>query len=206
MTFPDQKYDAVGAFTDDYFDRLAAAAGSVDRRRLEQATEILGAAYQRRASVYVCGNGGSAAISNHLVCDHIKGVQTDTDLRPRVFSLSSNLETITAIANDIAYDEVFVYQLRTLAEPGDVLITVSSSGDSENIVRACQWARDEGLEVIAMTGFSGGRSAELASVDLHVEGDNYGIIEDVHQSLMHVLSQFLRQQKMDLELIRERKF
>jgi len=206
MTFPDQKYVSVGDFTDDYFARLTTAAASVDRQCLERATKILGAAYQRRASVYVCGNGGSAAISNHLVCDHLKGVQTDTDLRPRVFSLSSNIATITAIANDIAYDEAFVYQLRILAEPGDVLITVSASGNSENIVRACQWAKDEGLEVIAMTGFTGGRSAEIASVDLHVEGDNYGLIEDIHQSLMHVLAQFLRQEKMDLELIRDRKF
>lgn len=206
MTFPDEKFDLIGAFADDYFDHFAGAAASVDRGRLRQAAEILGAVYRRRACVYVCGNGGSAAISNHLVCDHLKGVQTDTELRPRVVSLSANLETITAIANDISYDEVFVYQLRTLAEPGDVLITVSSSGDSENIVRACQWATDEGLEVIAMTGFSGGRSAALASVDLHVDGDNYGVIEDVHQSLMHVLAQFLRQEKMDLELIRERKF
>ncbi len=206
MTFPDQKYDVIGSLADDYFERLAAAAASVDRGRLKRAADILGAAYQRRACVFVCGNGGSAAISNHLVCDHLKGVQTDTDLRPRVVSLSANLETITAIANDIAYDEVFVYQLRTLAEPGDVLITVSSSGDSENIVRACQWAGEAGLEVIAMTGFSGGRSAELAAVDLHADGDNYGVIEDVHQSLMHVLSQFLRQEKMPLEIIRERKF
>ena len=133
-------------------------------------------------------------------------MQTDTQLRPKVVSLSATIETITAIANDISYDEIFVYQLRTLAEPGDALITVSSSGDSENVVRACRWAKENGVATIAMTGFSGGRSATIADVNLHVAGDNYGVVEDVHQSLMHILAQFIRQAHMNAELIAERKF
>ncbi len=116
------------------------------------------------------------------------------------------MEMITAIANDISYDEIFVYQLQTLAEPGDVLLTVSSSGDSENVVRAAQWAKDQGLEVIAFTGFEGGRTAKLATINLHVSGDNYGVVEDTHQGLMHILAQFIRQNRMDESMIRERKF
>ena len=116
------------------------------------------------------------------------------------------METSTAIANDISYDDVFVYQVRTLAGAGDVLITISSSGDSENVVRACKWAKENECTVIAMTGFTGGRSAELADVNLHVDGDNYGIVEDIHQSLMHVLAQYLRLERMDANLITERKF
>jgi phosphoheptose isomerase len=85
-------------------------------------------------------------------------------------------------------------------------MTVSSSGDSENVVLAAKWAREFGLDVIAMTGFSGGRTAKIASVNLHVNGDNYGIIEDVHQSLMHLLGQYLRQSLMDENLVQERKF
>jgi phosphoheptose isomerase len=116
------------------------------------------------------------------------------------------VEIITAIGNDISYDEVFAYQLRSLAKPGDLLITISSSGDSENIVRTVQWAKANDVPVISMTGFNGGRSAELADVNLHVDADNYGIIEDVHQSLMHLLAQYIRQAHMDEETIRERKF
>ena len=138
--------------------------------------------------VYSCGNGGSAAIANHLVCDHCKLVRTDTALIPRIYSLSTTVEVITAIGNDLSYDEIFVYQLRALAKPGDALITISSSGDSENIVRAALWAKENGLPVISMTGFSGGRSADIADVNLHVAADNYGVIEDVHQSLMHLLA------------------
>ena len=148
-------------------------------------------------TIFSCGNGGSAAISNHLLCDFQKGIQTDTDLKPKVVSLSSNIEIITAVANDISYEEIFDYQLRTMAAPGDVLLTISSSGDSENIVRCVDWAHDNNVGTISLTGFDGGRSADAADINLHVDADNYGIIEDVHQSLMHVFAQYLRLSHMD---------
>ena len=206
MTFPDEKFADMAAFADAYFRASQAAQASVDRVALAKAGALLAGAYAARKCVFVCGNGGSAAISNHLVCDHLKGCQTDTDLRPRVVSLAATIETITAVANDISYDEVFAYQLRTLADAGDVLISVSSSGDSENVVRACQWARDNGLAVIALTGFAGGRTQALADVNLHVAGDNYGVVEDTHQALMHILAQFIRMDHMAADLIPDRKF
>ncbi len=100
----------------------------------------------------------------------------------------------------------FVYQLRTAARPGDLLMTISSSGDSENIVRAVAWARDNQVGSIALTGFDGGRSASMSDINIHVVGDNYGVIEDTHQSIMHILSQFIRQKNMDASLISHRKF
>lgn len=206
MAFPDSPFADIGSFADAYAGLLAKALGSLDRERLGAAAALLDAAYKARKTVYSCGNGGSAAISNHLHCDHLKGIQTDTNIRPRIVSLSSTIETITAIANDISYADVFVYQLRTMADPGDVLITISSSGDSENIVRAAEWAKQNGLQVIALSGFAGGRSATLADVSLHVQGDNYGIVEDAHQSVMHILAQYVRLANMDRQLITERKF
>lgn len=206
MTFPDKKFASVAEYAGAYFDQGKVTAASVDAEKLEAAFVCLDAAYERGGMVYVCGNGGSASISNHLVCDHSKGGQTDTDLRPKVVSLSTNMEMITAIANDISFDDIFVYQLRTLAEDGDMLITISSSGDSENIVRAAGWAKEKGLDVIAFTGFDGGRSAKLATINLHVEGDNYGVVEDTHQSLMHILAQYIRLKRMDDGTIQERKF
>jgi D-sedoheptulose 7-phosphate isomerase len=101
---------------------------------------------------------------------------------------------------------VFLYQLRTMAVAGDVLVTISASGNSENIVRAVEWARGNGVGTIAMTGFSGGRSAPLADINLHVDAQNYGIAEDVHQGLMHCLAQHLRQQAMPAELVAKRVF
>jgi D-sedoheptulose 7-phosphate isomerase len=206
MTFPDEKFPDAASYTDAYFEQLASAAASVDRGRLAAAVAILDKAYERGATLFVCGNGGSAAISNHLACDHGKLLSTDTNLLPRVHSLAANIEVITAIANDIEYAEVFTHQLRLSGRQGDVVMTISSSGDSENVVRAIQWARDHQCDSIALTGFSGGRTGKLATVDLHVAADNYGVIEDVHQSLMHLMGQFMRQRRMSVDLIQQRKF
>jgi len=206
MPFPDKKFSNVASYTDDYFTEYSAASASVDREKLSQAIDILAQAYSEGNIVYCCGNGGSAAISNHLVCDHCKLIQTDTNLTPRIVSLSSTIEMITAIGNDISYDEVFNYQFRSMATPGDVLITISSSGDSENIVRTAQSAKEFGNPVISMTGFDGGRSSKIADVNLHVSANNYGVVEDVHQSLMHIMAQYVRQSEMDEALIQQRKF
>jgi phosphoheptose isomerase len=206
MQFPRRKYDSAAKYLDDYARELAGALASIDRAAVDRAVVLLASTHAADGTIWSCGNGGSAAIANHLVCDHTKGVHADTDLRPRVHSLSANIEVVTAIANDMSYADVFVYQLRLGARRGDTLITISSSGDSENVVRAAAWARDNGLSVIALTGFSGGRSATLADVNLHVRAENYGLVEDAHQSLMHILAQYLRQASMPEKLIAERKF
>jgi D-sedoheptulose 7-phosphate isomerase len=206
MTFPEKKYGWIGDYADAYFARVAEAAGTVDRGRIEAAAGILTKVYREGGMVYSCGNGGSAAIANHLLCDHCKLVRTDTALKSRVYSLSTSTEMITAIGNDISFADIFVYQLRSLAKPGDALITISSSGDSENVVRAAQWAKENGIPVVSMTGFGGGRTARLADVNLHVQADNYGVIEDVHQSLMHILAQHIRQAHMAEELVKIRVF
>jgi D-sedoheptulose 7-phosphate isomerase len=206
MTFPDKRFTDPAVYTAAYFEQVSKAAATVDGSRFTKAVDILTKVYSAGGTVFSCGNGGSAAIANHLVCDHCKLVQTDTQLIPRIVSLSTTIEMITAIGNDLSYDEVFDYQLKSLAKSGDALITISSSGDSENIVRAATWAKENGIPVISMTGFSGGRSAEIADANLHVTADNYGVIEDVHQSLMHILAQYIRQAHMDEALINERKF
>ena len=206
MTFPENKFGDAGSYATAYFSKIKDAAATVDTEQLKLAADILSKVYAQGGMVYSCGNGGSAAIANHLVCDHCKLVQTDTKLTPRIVSLSTTVEMITAIGNDISFDEIFVYQLSSLAKPGDALITISSSGDSENIVRAARWAKENDLPVISMTGFSGGRSAEIADANLHITADNYGVIEDVHQSFMHILAQYIRQAHMDEKLINQRKF
>src|SRR5262249_23472228 len=111
-------------------------------------------------------------------------------------SLSSHLELLTAIANDISYEDIFSYQLRTMARPNDLLITISSSGNSENIVRAIGWAKNNGIPTIAPVGFARRRSSTTADVTVHVHAENYGIVEDVHQSMMHLFAQYLRQSRM----------
>jgi D-sedoheptulose 7-phosphate isomerase/D-glycero-D-manno-heptose 1,7-bisphosphate phosphatase len=151
--------------------------------------------------MFACGNGGSASIANHLQCDHVKGIRTATDLAPRVMSLSTNVELLSAIANDMGYENVFVYQLQSHARPGDALIAVSSSGRSPNIVHALTWARDHGLRTVALTGFDGGAARTVAEVAIHVDCANYGIVEDLHQGIMHALAQYIRQSRMTPEAV-----
>src|SRR5512146_1326155 len=199
--FPAVPYHSAASYFEAYMDEMASAWKTIDLAEFERAAAILTDAYLRRATVFSCGNGGSAAIANHLVCDHTKGVRTKTDLRPRVGSLSNNVELLTAIANDMAYDHVFAFQLESQASPGDVLVAISSSGRSANIVRALAWARDNGLHTIAITGFEGGAAMTMADAAIHFQCTNYGIVEDLHQSVMHALAQYIRQSRMTAEQI-----
>jgi phosphoheptose isomerase len=199
--FPDVPYPRAGWYFGAYAEEAARAASSVDPTALDRAAAILLQAYTSGARVFSCGNGGSAAIANHLQCDHVKGVRTATDLAPRVVSLSHSVELITAIANDMAYEDVFVYQLQSQSGPGDVLVVVSSSGRSPNIVRALTWAREHDLRTIALTGFGGGDARAVAEVAIHVDGTNYGIVEDLHQAVMHALAQYIRHSRMTADAI-----
>ena len=155
LPFPQMRYDSAYLFAEHYSHELAQALATVDVAAFDRASKVLGDAYDRDAAVFVCGNGGSASIANHLQCDHVKGVRVGTDLHTRVTSLATNVEILSAIANDLGYDAVFEYQLESMARPGDVLVAVSSSGRSPNIVRALAWAESHGMQTIAMTGFGG---------------------------------------------------
>jgi D-sedoheptulose 7-phosphate isomerase/D-glycero-D-manno-heptose 1,7-bisphosphate phosphatase len=179
--FPSAPYANTSSYFDAYAQETARAARSIEPAALDRAAAVLLKAYAGGAGVFSCGNGGSAAVANHLQCDHLKTVRT--------------------IANDIGYDDVFAYQLQSQSRPGDVLIAVSSSGRSANIVNALTWARDHDVGTIALTGFDGGIAKVIADVCVHVEGTNYGIVEDLHQAIMHALAQSIRQSRMSEEAI-----
>jgi D-sedoheptulose 7-phosphate isomerase/D-glycero-D-manno-heptose 1,7-bisphosphate phosphatase len=205
-SFPARQFHDAGEFGGLYAAELARALRSVDLARIGTAADVLSDAYDRDSAVFACGNGGSASIANHLQCDHVKGVRNGTELTTRVFSLSTNVELLSAIANDLSYEIVFEYQLQSLARPGDVLLAVSSSGRSPNIVRALEWANAHEMHTIALTGFSGGAARELATVSVHVNSDNYGIIEDAHQACMHLLAQYVRQSRMTPDAVAAQTF
>jgi phosphoheptose isomerase len=201
VKFPVAPHADAGSYFDAYADEISRAAKTIDPAALDRAGALLLEAYARGSRAFSCGNGGSASIANHMQCDHVKGVRNGTDLVPRVHSLSSNVELITAIANDFGYAYVFAYQLQSQAEPGDVLLAVSSSGRSPNIVRALTWARDQGVKTIAVTGFDGGAARTAADICVHVDCTNYGIVEDLHQTVMHALAQYIRQSRMSADTI-----
>ena len=201
VKFPNAPYAGAGWYFGAYAEETARAASSIDPASLDRAAEILLEAYTSGARAFSCGNGGSASIANHMQCDHVKGIRNETDLAPQVLSLSTNVELLTAIANDLGYENIFVYQLQSQARPGDVLIAVSSSGRSANIVHALTWARDRGLRTIAITGFGGGEARTTAEVAIHVDSTNYGVVEDLHQAIMHALAQYIRQSQMTADAI-----
>lgn len=206
LYFPKKHYSSAGEYLDQYVAELTTAYKSIERHQLNRAVMIIKSALASDATIFCCGNGGSAAIANHMVCDHQKGVNADTHFRPKVVSLSSNVEMITAVSNDIGYSDVFAFPLRMHGRSGDILIAISSSGNSENIVRAIEAATEKGMETISMTGFDGGRSRNMSNAAIHVDAHNYGVVEDAHQSCMHILAQFIRHQVMPLELVSERSF
>lgn len=195
--FPSRRYSDGATYADQYTKELERALASIDLGEVERAAGILARAYHDDRVVFSCGNGGSASIANHFQCDHVKGVRTGTGLRTRVVSLSTNIEIFSAIANDLGYDAVFEHQLESLARPGDVLVAISSSGHSPNVVRALAWARAHEMPTISLTGFTGGEARAIADVALHVDSRNYGVVEDAHQSCMHLLAQYVRQSLMD---------
>ena len=199
--FPVVPFASAASYFGAYAEEIARASRTVQLAAFDRAAAVLLEAYGSGARMFSCGNGGSASIANHMQCDHTKGIRTATDLSPRVQSLSSNVELLTAIANDTGYDNIFVYQLQSQSQPGDVLIAVSSSGRSPNIVRALAWACDHGLRTIAITGFDGGAARTMAEVAIHVDSNNYGVIEDLHQAIMHALAQYIRQSRMSADAI-----
>jgi D-sedoheptulose 7-phosphate isomerase len=158
--------------------------------------ECLERAYQDDRQVYLIGNGGSAATASHMACDLAKNVYpaaASTVRRFRVTSLTDNVALITALANDCGYDRVFSEQLNNLLQKDDLLIAVSASGNSPNIIDAIALARERGARTAALLGFGGGRARDLVDVALVVDSDDYGHVEDLHLVLNHLVAAWMRQ-------------
>jgi len=179
-------------FVDDYYERFIEALRKFDRAPLTPICEILERVRDAGGTVWVAGNGGSAAIADHTVCDTTKGTHVDGVSPLHSVSLSANGPMLTALANDLSYEEVFRQQLVYYLGPQDAVLLVSSSGNSPNVVAACRYAKEQGVPTIAFVGFEGGELRRLADQTIWIPVDNYGIAEDSHQSLMHVLTQYLR--------------
>jgi phosphoheptose isomerase len=179
-------------FAADYFERFRTVIERFPKEPLEQALNLIEGVRTRGGTLWVAGNGGSAAISDHLVCDATKGTHVCGTPPLRAISLASNNALLTALANDMSYAEVFSLQLEYYVRPEDAVLLISSSGNSPNVVAACEAARAAGIPTLALVGFDGGKLRGLADVVVWVPVDNYGITEDIHQSIMHCLTQFMR--------------
>ncbi|MDA9643783.1 SIS domain-containing protein [Candidatus Pelagibacter sp.] len=179
------------SFVNNYLLDLTNSIKKSDMSAIEKAADKIHETVKKKKTIYVCGNGGSAAISNHYVADYLKFLRQHTNLKPKVISLASNLETITAISNDFSYDQVFKYQAESLFEKNDLLIIISSSGNSKNVKEVVKFSKKKGVKVIGFSGFDGGYLKKNSDISIHIPAKNYGISEDSHHILMHIILQYL---------------
>lgn len=173
---------------DDYFGQLLTSMRNVDSDAVAAWILRLKRARDEGATVFVAGNGGSAATASHFATDLGKGASYGKPRRFRVVALTDSISTITAYANDVSFDVVFSEQLRSLGKSGDVLVTISGSGSSPNIIRAIEAAKELGIDVVALTGFAGGSSGPLADIHVNFPADHMGRIEDGHMALCHCVA------------------
>jgi D-sedoheptulose 7-phosphate isomerase len=172
---------------EDYWHEVAQVAGSVNIQALERAAEELLSCQSRERVVFAIGNGGSAATASHFTCDLAKGTRRGGPPTFRTLALTDNVPVMTAWANDYSFERVFAEQLISLAQPGDVLVAISVSGTSANIVSAVSEARARGLTVISLTGRSGGKLATMSDVLITVPSDSMEVVEDAHLIVAHSL-------------------
>jgi D-sedoheptulose 7-phosphate isomerase len=178
----------MSSFASLYKKELVDAINRVDIDKVEQATTWLREARDANRQIFTCGNGGSASTASHFVCDILKGASYQREKRFRISALTDSLSTVTAYANDVDYASIFVEQLRNFANPGDVLIAISGSGNSRNVVAAAQYAKAVGCRVIGLTGRDGGELAQTVELDIRVPVQHMGQIEDAHLIICHMIA------------------
>ncbi len=172
----------------EYVEELRKALAGLDPAAIGTAVSWLKEAREEGRTVFVCGNGGSAAIASHIVVDLLKGASYGRSCRFKVMGLSDNVATITAYANDVDFDCVFVEQLRNFARQGDILLAISGSGDSRNVLNAAGYARTVGCRTIGMTKAGSGALKDMVDLALGVPGDHMGRLEDGFMVMGHIIS------------------
>ena len=178
-------------FFNNYVKKLFEALNTISIKNLDKASDEIRKTIKKNGTIYVCGNGGSAAIANHYVVDFLKFFREKTNFKPKIISFSNSIETISAISNDINYKFIFKYQAETYCKKNDLLIIISSSGNSKNIIEVLKYAKSKKIKTIGFSGFKGGYLKRNSNISVHVNSQNYGMSEDSHHILMHLTLQYL---------------
>ena len=177
-------------FAEAYKRELIRTLETIDIDKVNRIIEMFRQARSEGRRIFVCGNGGSASTASHFACDIVKGASYNRPSRFRIMALTDQLPTLTAYANDVSYDAVFVEQLKNFAEPGDILLAISGSGNSANVVCAMEYANSIGCQTIALTGRDGGRLGPIAQLNIQVPVQHMGRIEDAHMVVCHMIGYY----------------
>ena len=175
------------ALLDAYRAELIQEINAIDEQEFAKAIDILLDVYKNDGQVFIAGNGGSAGTANHFVCDFGKNAVPWDRRRFRIHSLCDNIEVVTALGNDIAFDQIFSFQMGNVMRPGDVLIVISASGNSPDILNACKCAKEIGAKVISLSGFGGGKVVEYADAKMVSDMRSYERVEDLHMMICHLI-------------------
>lgn len=182
------------AFVENYIAQNLTLLKSLDAGTIARIIAEFGKARDTRKRIYAIGNGGSASTASHFVNDMGKGASIGRETRFKTIPLTDNVEWMTALSNDLCYEDVYVEQLKNFAEPGDVLLAISGSGNSENVLRAVRYANEVGCVTIGFTGFEGGKLKELVQHCVVIPSDHMGRIEDMHLILQHMICYYFMEQ------------
>jgi D-sedoheptulose 7-phosphate isomerase len=183
------------SFAEQYKNELIGAINGIDLPEVENAIEWFKEVRAANGHIFVCGNGGSASTASHFTCDMVKGASFNRPSRFRIMALTDSLPTMTAYSNDVSYDCVFVEQLKNFAKPGDLVMGISGSGNSPNVLRAIEYANEIGCKTLALTGRDGGKLGPMAQKNIQVAVPHMGRIEDGHMIVCHMIAYYF----MDLE-------
>lgn len=177
-----------------YKSSLVKASQNIDIHVVQKIEKLIYKKITQGRQIFTCGNGGAASVSNHFLCDFNKGIKISSKnkLKPKVISLSNDIENILAISNDIKFKQIFSFQLDNYCKPGDLLITFSCSGTSKNILDVIKYAKSKKLKTISFTGFASKKIKKITDINFDANIKNYGVSEDIFQSLMHMISQSIR--------------
>jgi len=176
-------------FARTYLDELASVLEGFNLEQFEKVVASILDAYEKDKKIFVMGNGGSGSTASHFACDINKGCCMDLEKKFKVICLNDNVPTMLALANDVSYDVVFEEQLKNFFTPGDLVIGISGSGNSENVLRAVRYANASGGRTIGLSGFTGGQLAQLADIMFIAEIDDMQKIEDIHIIVVHIIMQ-----------------
>jgi len=183
------------SFTAAYKADCMKALDSIDLSKVDQAIQLFEEARKEGRNIFVFGNGGSASTASHFVCDMVKGASFNKPTRFRINALTDNLATITAYSNDVAYDCIFAEQLKNFARPNDLVMGISGSGNSPNVLRAFEYANSIGCKTIALTGRDGGQLGAMSQLQIHVANPHMGRIEDGHMIICHMICYYFMDAK-----------